>query len=336
MIRAAPIVALALLLGGAPACAQEPATAGSAAAAPADAVLFIANKRGDTVSRIALGSGEETNRADSCANPHELALSPDGRHVALACYGGSSIELFRTADMARIGSIELGANARPHGLIWHDSGRLISTAQGRGSAFIVRDPLSGTPRLTEIAVGEDGPHLIALSADGATGWGTVVESGEVVRIDLNAGEVTTRRVLGGDTEAVALSPDGSALWVGTNTADTLYRLNPETLETETEIATGGQPIRVAVHPDGRWAVTSNLRDGTLSVIDTATNAVARTIAVSGEGEAAQVTLAFSPGGDRLYLAETGRDTVAEIDFESGAVMRRLPAGEGGDGLAVTG
>src|SRR5690606_16305020 len=146
------------------------------------------------------------------------------------------------------------------------------------------EPLSETPALTEIAVGADGPHLIAVSADGSTGWGTMVDAGEVVRIDLAAGAVTARRVLGGNTEAIALSPDEGALWVGTNTADTLYRLDPETLEAAAEIATGRWPIRVAVHPNGRWAVTSNMRDGTLSVIDTASNAVARTIRVSGEGE----------------------------------------------------
>ena len=327
-MRAASVAASAILLASMPACAQ--------AAAPADAVLFIANKRGDTVSRIALGSGEETNRSDSCTNPHELALSPDGQHVALACYSGSSIELFRTTDMERIGSIELGENARPHGLIWDEDDRMVSTGQGRGSAFVVRNPLSDRPEVTEISVGEDGPHLIALSADGATGWGTVVDAGEVVRLNLNDGAVTERRVLGGNTEAIALSPDGSALWVGTNTADTVYRLNPETLETEAEIPTGGRPIRLAAHPNGRWVVTSNLADGTLSVIDTQTNAVARTITVSGEGRAGQVTLVFSPDGERLYSAETGRNTVAEIDFESGEVLRRLPAGEGGDGLAGTG
>ena len=321
---------LAALLIGAPACARE--TAGAADDA---GVLFVTNKGEGSVWRISLASGEAMQRSESCANPHELALSPDGLHVALGCYSGSAVEIFRAADLTRIGTVELGENARPHGLVWHGSGALIATGQGRGSVFVVRDPLSDTPQVTEIPALDGGPHMIAVSADGTTAWGAAVESGEVARIDLVAGEVTHRRVLGGNTEAVALSPDGSALWVGANTADKVWRLDPATLEPQAEIATGRFPIRIAMHPGGGRAVTSNLRDGTLSVIDTSDNTLARTIAVSGEGGAGQVTLIFSPDGERLYLAETGVNMVAEIDFASGETLRRLPAGEAGDGLAVT-
>ena len=37
---------------------------------------------------------------------------------------------------------------------------------------------------------------------------------------------------------------------------------------------------------------------------------------------------------RLYAAETGRDQVAEVDFASGAVLRRFAVGKNGDGLAI--
>ncbi len=47
-----------------------------------------------------------------------------------------------------------------------------------------------------------------------------------------------------------------------------------------------------------------------------------------------MTLVFSGDGSRLYAAETATNTIAEIDFASGRVLRRLPTGDGGDGLAV--
>jgi len=43
---------------------------------------------------------------------------------------------------------------------------------------------------------------------------------------------------------------------------------------------------------------------------------------------------FSTDGSRLYAAETANDTIAEVDFASGEVLRRLATGPGGDGLAV--
>ena len=300
-----------------------------------DAALFVANKQENSVSRIDLASGLETARVPSCINPHELALSPDGEHVALGCYGGTALEIFRADDLARVTAIELGDEARPHGLIWHANGQLMAGAEGRGTVFVVEEPLSAEPELVEIDAVEGGPHLIAVSADGGIVWGTAVRLGEVVRIDVASRNVTHRNRLGGDTEAIALSPDGSALWVGANSADRLYRLNPATLEVESEIDTGAMPIRVAASPDGRHAVTSNLRDGSLSVVDAATNRVARTIEVAGSPRSGQVTITFSPDGERLYVAETGANMVAEIEFATGEVLRRLAAGEGGDGLAIS-
>lgn len=298
--------------------------------------LFVANKGEDSLSRIDLVSGEESKRVPSCVNPHELAISPDRRHVALACYGGTDLEIFSTADLSRIKAIELGAEARPHGLVWHDNGNIYSTAQGRGSIFIVEQPMSDDPRLQEIVIGEDGPHMLVVDAGATAAWGTNVPEGEVARVDLVRGEVTHRAQLGGNTEAIALSPDGSALWVGANTDHKAYRLDPATLAVEAEVPTGQMPIRMQVHPDGPYAVTSELRDGTVGVIDTATDSMARTIEVSGaQGGAGQVTLIFSSDGSRIYVAETFASSVAEIDFASGAVLRRLPAGKGGDGLALS-
>ena len=91
---------------------------------------------------------------------------------------------------------------------------------------------------------------------------------------------------------------------------------------------------MAAHPDGRWIVSSNFGGGDLSVIDAATGEIARRVPVSGSQAAVQVTLVFSEDGSRLYAAETAADTIAEVEFTSGEVLRRLPTGEGGDGLAV--
>ena len=61
--------------------------------------------------------------------------------------------------------------------------------------------------------------------------------------------------------------------------------------------------------------------------------------MSGPSEAEarqQVTILWSEDGQRIYAAETGSDTVAEVDYASGKVLRRLKTGEGGDGMAILG
>lgn len=326
---------LAVAVGCSP--ATEPAANAEPMSDPAldGQVLFVGNKREDTLSKIDLATGAEVVRVDTCDDPHELSVSPDGRYVALACYGGTSIDLFTTDTVERVGSVELGRNARPHGIVWHANGQIVATAEGRGTMFVVGDPLSDEPRVREIGTNKGpGPHMVVVDEAFATAWGVVIPTGEVIRYDLATGEETGRHDFEGQAEAVALSPDETALWVGSNSGGTAYRMDPSTLTPLKDVATGLVPIRIAMHPGGKWAVTSNVQDGTLSVIDTEANETVRTILVSETEDTTLVTLVFSSDGERLYAAQTRSNMIAEVEFATGKVLRRFPTGEGGDGLAV--
>jgi YVTN family beta-propeller protein len=325
----APLVMLA-------ACAPMagPESAGAEAMAP---TLFVAAKRGNTLSKVDLATGKEVLRLPSCTNPHELATSPDGQHVALACYGGTSVDFFRTDSLERVASIDLGANARPHGIVWHASGDLYATAEGRRSIFWLRNPLGETREVFEFGTGKDGSHMLAVSPDARTAWTTDLGSRTVTRIDLRTRRAPLSVTVGEEPEGISLSPDGSTLWVSARGSNQAFALDPQTMEVRQAIATGRFPLRIAVRPQGDVALTSDLQDGSLSVIDTATAKVIRTIAVSGPAEAQtrfQVTILWSDDGKRIYVAETASDTVAEVDYVSGTVLRRLRGGEGGDGMAI--
>ncbi|MFN4239598.1 MAG: beta-propeller fold lactonase family protein [Erythrobacter cryptus] len=308
-----------------------------AAAATSEGALFVAAKRGNMLSRLDLASGAEVLRVPSCANPHELATAPDGQHVALACYGGTSVDIFRTADLAKVASIDLEENARPHGIVWHPSGAIYVTAEGRRALFRISAPLSGAPRLEEFATGKLGSHMIAVAGDESAAWTTDLGSRTVTRVALAPGVAPRSVTVGEEPEGIALSGDGRTLWVSARGSNQAFALDPETLEVRKTIATGRFPLRIALRPQGDVAISSNLQDASLSVIDTSTARVIRTIVVSPPDEAEarfQVTILWSPDGSRIYVAETGTSTIAEVDYASGKVLRRLKAGEGGDGLAI--
>lgn len=305
----------------------------------AGAALFVAGKFGNTLSRIDLDSGRQTARVPSCANPHELAVSPDGVHVALACYGGIALDIFRAADLSRVKRIELGERARPHGIVWHANGDLYATAEGRQSLFWVRQPLSQKPDIMEFGTGKQGSHMLAVSPDGRHAWTTDLGSKTVTLIDLITRRAPHSVEVGIEPEGIALSPDGTALWISARGSDKAFALDPETLAIRREVTVGDFPLRIAIRPQGDVAVTSDLGDAALSVIDTATSKRIRTIALDNRVNAEarqQVTVIWSPDGGRLYVAETGSDTIAEVEYASGRVLRRLAGGDGGDGLAIVG
>ena len=335
--RVVSTIALLALVPLAAACAPVADRGAAVAGEPgASGALFVAGKFGNSLAKIDLRTGEEVARVASCANPHELATSPDDRHVALACYGGTTVDIFRTDTLAKVKSVELGQNARPHGIVWHANGDLFATAEGRQSIFRIRDPLSAAETF-EFSTGQRGTHMLAVAPDALHAWTTDLGSKTVSLVDLKTRRAPRSVTVGIEPEGIALSPDGKALWVSARGSNKAIELDPLTLEVRNEITTGAFPLRIAIRPQGDVAITSDLADGAISVIDLASGAKTRSIAVSSAAEAEarqQVTILWSPDGRRIYAAETASDTIAEVDYASGTVLRRLSGGDGGDGIAI--
>ena len=300
----------------------------AAPAAAQDAYLLVGNKGGDTLSFIDLETGREVSRRPvSAAAPHEIAVSPDGRQAAVVHYGAESLDIFDVASRDIVRTIDLPEGARPHGIAWLPDNRIVATAEGVDSVVVV----DGTS-VSTIPTGEQGTHMLAVHPDGRRLYLANMQSASVSLVDLTEGIVVHSVPVGTEPEGVAVI--GGEVWVSDRGGDRVFVLDADTLAVLAEIAVGAFPIRIIASPDGRWAVTSNLRDGTVSVIDTATREVTRTLRVSGSEGAQQVTLLFSPDGERLYVAETAMNKIAEIDFASGELLGRLSGGSAGDGLAI--
>ncbi len=316
------LAALALLAAG---CAE-------AAEQPTGAVLLIGNKGEDTVSFVDLASGKELGRAPTGKAPHEIAISPDGKQAAVVAYGGKTIDLFDVATRAKLKTIDLAPNEGPHGIAWLKDGRIVVTTE-RSQSLAIVDPAAGAV-VKSIKTDQQGTHMVAVTADGRTAFTANIPAGSVSVIDLSVGRKLRDIPVGGRPEGIALAENDRTLWVGDLEGARVQAFDTKSFAKIAEVKTGGVPIRVATSPDGKWVVTSNLGTGGLTVIEAATRKKARDIVLSGEEQAGQVTILFAPDGRRLYAAETGRNAVAEVDLTTGKVLRRLPAGKNGDGLAI--
>lgn len=295
-------------------------------------VLITGNKGEDTISLIDLETGREYVRLDTGHQPHEIAISPDGQRAAVVAYGGTTIDIIDIASASRVDRIDLTPNRRPHGLLWLPDNRLIATTEGSDTLTIVD---LADRSVSQIATGQQGSHMVAVSEFFDRAYVTNMGSGTVSVIDLVAGEKIRDLVIGDTPEGLALSQNGSTLWVADRDNALLYAIDTQSFETLAEIPVGNFPIRVAISPDGGTIVTSNYADGSLTLVDAASRTATRTIPVSGTAAAAQVTILFSDDGETLYVAETGRNQIAAVNMVLGEVSQRYDAGEDSDGLAVT-
>ncbi len=317
--------ALFLALTAALAACTSPAFAD-----PPAGTLLVGNKGEDTLSLIDLADGKEIARLPTGRMPHEIAVSPDGRHAAAVAYGGTTIDVFDIAARAKLRTIDLAPNQRPHGLVWLRDGRIVATTEASQSVVVI----SPEGEVRSIATGQLGSHMVAVAPDLRHAYVANIGSGTVSVLDLHAGAKLRDIAVGGKPEGLALAREGKELWVGDLSAPRVQAFDTASGARLAEVAIDPVAIRVAASPDGKTIVTSNIGSGTLTLIDAAARKALRTLPVSGTGAAGQVTILFSADGKRLYAAETGRDQVAEIDMASGAVLRRLAAGRNGDGLAI--
>jgi YVTN family beta-propeller protein len=128
---------------------------------------------------------------------------------------------------------------------------------------------------------------------------------------------------------VAITPDGTRAYVTNYDSNTVSVINTATNAViGSPIAVGSGPWRIAITPDGTRAYVGNL-DATVTVINTVTNTVARTISVQALG------FAFTPDGARAYLADDNHDTVSVIDTASGTVMDTIAVGNSPYSVAIT-
>ena len=113
--------------------------------------------------------------------------------------------------------------------------------------------------------------------------------------------------------------DDAAL-VGPVTADSLARLDPDTGEIVAVKPVGMNPVGVAAGEDA--VVVANGTDGTVSIVDRATDQVRGTVAVSGR------PLAVAAAGSDGWITSTaaGEGVLTQLDLDGGRVRRTLDLG----------
>lgn len=196
----------------------------------------------------------------------------------------------------------------------------------------------------------EGPSL-AISPDNAHLY--LPDVSTVAVIDTATHAVTATIAVGTGVTDVEVSPDGAHVYTANAPDDTVSVIDTATHTVTATIAVGRHPWAVAVSPDSTRIYIANsfyesigtgTGQGTVSVIDAATNAVVATIAVGS----VPMAVAVSPDGTRVYVtnfwdgvvmsegkvvSETG-GTVSVINAATNAVIETITVGRTPTGVAV--
>src|SRR5262245_19395402 len=174
-----------------------------------------------------------------------------------------------------------------------------------------------------------------------------------LRSDGSYAAAGTIPIAGAAPSGVSLNRDGSRLYVALNMTHEVAVIDTTTLTIVKRVAVGIYPYTTVASADGAKVYATNWGGrvpgatdftdgnfpvivdrrtgipvtGTVSVIDTATNAVVKTIDVGLHPSG----MALSPSGDRVFVTNSNSDTVSVIDTFTDAVVNTIHVGDFGNG-----
>ncbi len=266
--------------------------------------------------------------------PHEVAVSADGRLAFVSNYGGGAapgktISVIDLAARREIHRVDLTPLGRPHGL-WVVDGKCWFTAESN-QAIGRYDPV--TNRVDRIiGTGQGQTHMVIALPDESKLFTSNIASDSISIIEragLGNWKQTAVQV-GKGPEGFDLSPDGRQIWSANSrdgtvsVVDVATRSLLHTFRVQTR-----RSNRLKFSPDGRLVLISDLDAGELLVLERDTRRELKRMQLGREVAGILIT----PDSSRAYVAVTGDDNVAVIDLKTLELIDRLKTGAGPDGMA---
>ena len=310
--------------------------------------LLVCNRAEDTLSVFDPVTGRELATLRTGSAPSEIAVSPDNR-IAVITNARSGVAGGRSADLtivdvaaARVRrEVQLrdpeGPRLGLHGVAFTRNGAVVVTAQTDGRLFLL-----DADRWTAEAAwrtGQRAPQLVAVTADG--GWVATSSplDGTVAYRDLTArrtDDLPKMTTAGAGAEGIAFHPSTKDAWVTSRETDLLSIVSAETGEVVRTFDTGRAPIRVSFTPRGDRALVTCVLGGELMIFDASAPAALAEVSIHGDrSEESSLPLAVisDPDSARAYVTCARGEFIAVVDLATAALVDRIDARRGPDGLA---
>jgi len=269
-------------------------------------------------------------------DPHEVAVSDDGKIAYVSNYGGgatgyNTISVIDLVAQKPLPPIDLGELRGPHGLAF-SGGKLYFSAESTNVAARY-DPATHKIDWTK-PTGQDRTHMVLVSKDRKTVFTSNVRSSSISIITQAAGRgsaewTVTNVPVGHGSEGFDLTPDGKELWVANAQDGTISIIDVAARKVIDTIPSTKAANRLKITPNGKYVFVSDMSGPNLLVINAATHKEFTRIVLPASSEG----LLVQPDSRRAYATLNTNDSVAVIDLSTMTMIDEIKTGKGPDGLA---
>lgn len=325
---AAPTVAGCSVRGPTP--LGGPVTAAERAAVPlaftGNVVVSVAGA--DRLTIIDLATGGQRSVGSGINEPHELAVSPDGRWAVAADFGdylgnytfsGTELGVYELPSGRLVRRIGLGQYRGPHDVVFTTATRVAVTTQT--TQHVIEADVTTGQVLGATETRAKGSHTLAVTADARLAFTANQAEGTLSRLDLANRRFLSKHVVGrGETEGIATTPDGGEVWMGFGDMDAVLVVDGRTGAVLETLAGFDIPDRVSMSADGRYVAITDFGCETVQVADGRTRRVLGPIAgLEGAGVAK-----ILPDNRTAVILMLDERVVAMADLVTRRVVARHP------------
>ena len=293
---------------------------------------YVTNNGNDSVSVI----DTETNTVIASINlPPDsncqcVAISPDGSHAYVSSYNGNMVAIINTAT----NTIErtITGLTGPMGIAITPDGNYAYIANNAINTVSVLN--INTHTITDTVIVGTYPVSIRISPDGHYAYVANHFTSNVSVIDItNNNTVLTTVSVGGSFSGpigIAITPDGAYAYVANyyENSISVIQTSDNTVLTAIEVAIS--PRFLSITANGQYVYVAGY-NGTVSVINTATNTLEANIQIPGAELFGSATLFSS----KAYVTDNLNNLVYVIDTETQTVSHSIPVGTAPHDIAIT-
>lgn len=168
------------------------------------------------------------------------------------------------------------------------------------------------------------PHGVTSAPDGSRLYITNEALHTLDVVDAPSLSVVERIALSGRPNNVAISGDGRKVYVGIREEPgALDVIDTGSLRNVKSVPVEGQVHNVYVTPDGRFAVAGSIQSRTISIVETRTDEMVRTIEMSAGVRPMAFDTAADGSTSRIFVQLSNVHGFAVVDFATGREVARI-------------
>jgi YVTN family beta-propeller protein len=269
-------------------------------------------------------------------SPRLVAVAPDGTRVYVtnSSFPGAVFVIDTSTNSLLAPAIIVGNG--PSGIIVSPDGRFVYVANQFGSSVSVIDTTSNSVVAT-IPVGVQ-PTGIGVTQDGSRVYVADSVAGAVWMIDAASNTPVGGPIfVGGNPQDLVISPDGSKVYVSNFNSQSVSVIETPSNTVQATIAVGFFPLGMDTSPDSTrlYIVDTDpaLNNGSVAVVDTATNTVLTRVSLPAFHTARRV--AITPDGTRGYVTINTPQSVIVFDTAMNVVKDEILIDGIPEGIAIT-